>query len=50
MGHIARHCPLKKKNLKYHAHTAEEDESNEERARENEYSSEDYVLSSSLTR
>ena len=37
MGHIARHCPLKKdqfkkKNQKYHAHAAEENESDKERA------------------
>ena len=41
MGHISRHCPLKKdqfkkKNRKYHAHAAEEDELDKERATENE--------------
>ena len=49
MGHIARHCPLKKdqfkkKNRKYHAHAAEETESDKERVRENEESSEEYFL------
>ena len=54
MGHIARHCPLKKdqfkkKNQKYHSHAAEENKSDKERATENEDSSEEYVLISSLT-
>ena len=54
MGHIARHCPLKKdqfkkKNRKYHAHAAEEIESERERTTKNEDSSEEYVLISSLT-
>ena len=55
MGHIARNFPLKKdrfkkKNQKYHAHAAEENESDKERARENEDSTKEYVLNSSLTR
>ena len=49
MGHIARNCPLKKdwlkkKNQKYHAHAAEENEPYNEKATENEDSSEEYVL------
>ena len=53
MGHIARNCPLKKdqfkkKNRKYHAHAAEENESDKERVREDEDSSEEYVLISTL--
>ena len=53
MGHIARYCPLnkdrsKKTNQKYHAHATEENESNNERIIENEDSSEEYVLISSL--
>ena len=49
LGHIARHCPLnkdkfKKINWKFHAHAIEENESDEEKARENEDSNEEYVL------
>ena len=45
LGHISIHCPLnknkfKKKNKKFHAHATEENESDEERAKENEYSTE----------
>ena len=55
LGHISRHCPLnkntfKKKNGKFHAHVAEENESDEERNIENEDSNEEYVLISALTR
>ena len=44
MGHISRHCPLKKyqfkkKNQNYHAHEIEENESDKERITENEDSS-----------
>ena len=54
LGHISRHCPLnknkfKKKNKKFHAHAIEENESDEERTRENEYFNEEYVLISTLT-
>ena len=49
MGHISRHCPLnkyrfKKKNRKFHGHVVEENESDEEKAREKEDSSEEYIL------
>ena len=49
MGHISRNCPLKKhyfekKNQKYHSHATQENELDKERDRENEDSSEEYVL------
>ena len=55
MGHIAINCPLKKyqfkkKNWKYHAHAAEENELDKDRVREDEDSSEEYVLISTLKR
>ena len=55
LGHISRHCPLnnskfKNKNRKFHAHVTEENDSNEERMRDNENSYEGYVLVSILTR
>ena len=45
LGHISRHCPLNKnkfnkKNGKFHAHATEENDSDEERIRENENSDE----------
>ena len=45
LGHIPRHCPInkdkfKKKNRKFHSHAVEEDGSDEEKARENEESTE----------
>ena len=54
MEHISRYCPLnkdqpKKKNQKYHAHATKENESYKERIIENEDSSEEYVLISTLT-
>ena len=55
MGHIAIYCPLnkdqsEKKNRKYHAHASEENELDKERIIENEDSSEEHVLISTLTR
>ena len=53
LGHISKNCPLnknkfKKKNGKFHAHATEENDSDEERIRENENAHEEYVLVSSL--
>ena len=55
MGHIAINCPLKKyqfkkKNRKYHANAVEENESYNERVREDGESSEEYILILALTR
>ena len=50
MGHIAINCPMKaeqveKKNKRFQAHAAEDnDQEDEERAKENEDSCEEYVL------
>ena len=55
MGHIAINCPMKaeqvkKKNKIFQAHAAEDnDQEDEERAKENEDSCEEYVLISALT-
>ena len=53
LRHISRNCLLnkkfKKKNGMFHGHAAKENESDEERIRENEESNEEYVLISSLT-
>ena len=55
MGHIARNCPQVKdyiskgKNKRHHAHVVEDDELVQKKARE-EYSSEEYLLISTLTR
>ena len=54
MGHIAINCRLKaewfkKKNKRFQAHAIEDnDQEYEERAKENEYSREEYVLISAL--
>ena len=50
MGHIAINCPMKakwvkKKNKRFQANAAEDnDQEDEEKAKENEYSYEEYVL------
>ena len=55
MGHIERNCPIKpeqfkKRNKKLHSHAVADDDSNKEKNNEDEYSNEEYVFISSLTR
>ena len=54
VGHIARNCPLKAKqfkkgNKKFHAHAVEDDDLEKEKINEDEDSTEEYILISSLT-
>ena len=55
MGHIARNCPHAKdqvkkgKNKRCHAQVAEDDEPVQKKAREDDTSEEEYVLTSALT-
>ena len=53
MGHIAINCPMKAKRIKkkkiFHTHVVEDnDQEDEERAKQNEDSCEEYVLISTL--